>query len=123
MGAYGDPAALPFAVWEAVLGDCEGVADTGYTHQWRTCDVRFARYLMASVDNVDDWRAAKAKGYRTFRVRRPGEALQTREVACPASAESGFKTTCERCMACGGHRAKARADIVIVVHGAGARSF
>lgn len=123
MGAYGDPAALPLWVWRLALRDCEGVSDTGYTHQWRTCDARFADYLMASVDSVEDWRAAKAMGYRTFRVRAPGEELQVREIPCPASAESGHKTTCHACMACGGHKAKAKVDIAIVVHGAGAAAF
>lgn len=121
MGAYGDPAALPFGVWRLALARSE--AKTGYTHQWRVCDPAFAEYVMASCDSAADYVEAKAAGYRTFRVRTAGEALQVREIACPASAESGHKTTCHDCVACGGRSAKAKVDIAIVVHGAGAKAF
>lgn len=121
MGAYGDPAALPIALWRQVLAGA--AAFTGYTHQWRVCSRRFANYVMASCDSADDYAEAKALGYRTFRVRAAGESLASREIACPASAEAGFKTTCAACVACGGHGAKAKVDIAIVVHGAGAAAF
>lgn len=115
LGSYGDPAAVPFDVWAELLAQTG--ARTGYTHQWRTCDQRFARYTMASCDNAQDYVDAKASGWRTFRVRATSEALQEREIVCPASAEAGNKTTCAACRACGGHSAKARADVAIVVHG------
>ena len=119
LGAYGDPAALPFEVLEEALADAKG--KTGYSHQWRTCDPRFARYVMASCDNDRDYLEAKARGYRTFRVRRAGDALNAREVVCPASKEAGVKTTCAACMACGGNDAKAKADIAIIAHGAASK--
>lgn len=121
MGAYGDPAAIPFGVWRLALARSE--AKTGYTHQWRVCDSAFAEYVMASCDSEADYVMAKAAGYRTFRVRAAGEALQVREIACPASEEMGHKTTCHDCVACGGRSAKAKVDIAIVVHGAGAAAF
>ena len=116
LGAYGDPAAVPFDVWSVVLARCDAM--TGYTHQWRACDARFARYVMASCDNAADYQDAKALGYRTFRVRAAGETLNAREVICPASKEAGVKTNCAACVACGGHGAKAKADIAIFAHGA-----
>lgn len=116
LGAYGDPAAVPFWIWDCALSWSQ--ANTGYTHQWRVCDPQFARYVMASCDNAQDYVDAKASGYRTFRVRAAGEALNAREVVCPASAEAGHKTTCAACVACGGHGSKARVDIAIIVHGA-----
>jgi hypothetical protein len=118
LGAYGDPAAVPFNVWEEVLAEVK--AKTGYTHQWRTCDARFARFVMASCDTPQDYVDAKNMGYRTFRVRAADEPLNIREIVCPASKEAGYKTNCAACLACGGSSAKARVDIAIVAHGSAA---
>jgi hypothetical protein len=118
LGAYGDPAAVPLQVWQSILqhaGPC-----TGYTHQWKAIEPAWAAYVMASCDSESDHAAAKALGFRTFRVRLSTEPVLPREIACPASAESGFKTVCASCVACGGTRSKARADIVIIAHGSGA---
>jgi hypothetical protein len=121
LGAYGDPAALPFGVWQAALANA--AAFTGYTHQWRSCDTRFRTFVMASADSAADMAEAQTLGYRTFRVRTAAEALAPREVICPASQEAGKKTSCAACLACGGTSAKAKASIAIVAHGAGARNF
>lgn len=121
MGAYGDPAAIPFHVWACILLHTDKV--TGYTHQWRTCDPQFANYVMASCDSEQDKIDAVALGYRTFRVRAANEPLTAREVVCPASEEAGKRTTCFDCGACGGHDSKARANIVIIAHGAGKGHF
>jgi hypothetical protein len=115
LGAYGDPAAVPMWVWDAVLSGAE--AFTGYTHQWRTCPQELNAYVMASCDTAQDWVEAKRMGWRTFRVRTAAEPLQAREVICPASKEAGLKTNCAACVACGGHGAKAKVDIAIVAHG------
>ncbi len=50
--AYGDAAATPFEAWEKLLN----VVDrwTGYTHQWKDCDPRWQKYLMASVESAED---------------------------------------------------------------------
>ncbi|AXH46830.1 hypothetical protein SEA_ACOLYTE_87 [Mycobacterium phage Acolyte] len=113
-GSYGDPAAVPFEVWEAILTVSDGV--TGYTHQWRTADPRFAELCMASADTVEQRREARHKGYRTFRPR-PGNAPRMAgEVICPASTEAGFKTSCETCMACGGTSTGRKQDITIILH-------
>lgn len=118
LGSYGDPAAVPFWVWSEALSEADHW--TGYTHQWRSCPPEFGRYVMASCDTPDDYIQAKAMGYRTFRVRLPDEALNKREVVCPASKEAGYKTTCALCVACGGTGAKAKADIAIIAHGSAA---
>jgi hypothetical protein len=115
LGAYGDPAAVPFEVWSEVLADAD--AWTGYTHQWRVCDPAFSRFVMASCDTQRDYVEAKARGFRTFRVRLADEPRNEREIVCPASKEAGAKTTCASCIACGGHGAKARADVTIIAHG------
>ena len=118
LGSYGDPAALPFAVWGVALA--KTLARTGYSHAWRNVSPALASYVMASCDSVQDAIDAKALGYRTFRVTSlpSPQDKRPREVVCPASAEAGYKTTCASCLACGGLSAKARANIVITVHGA-----
>jgi hypothetical protein len=96
LGSYGDPAAVPVAVWQA-LGS--GAAfRTGYTHGWRTADPALRALCMASADSIADAREAQALGYRTFRVAPFGDAHRERgEARCPASAEAGYRTTCSGC--------------------------
>jgi hypothetical protein len=119
LGAYGDPAAVPVDFWAVALD--RAAYWTGYTHQWRAASPAFARLVMASCDSAEDRFAAKVAGYRTFRVTGKGEERGAREVICPASEEAGFKTTCDVCRACGGLSAKAKADVVIAVHGAASK--
>lgn len=114
LGAYGDPAAVPYWVWERVLRLAAG--HTGYTHQWRRFP-ELAQFVMASADSEADRLQARMLGFRTFRTRLDTEPRLEREVICPASAEAGHKTNCFACGACGGLQARARADIVIVAHG------
>jgi len=74
---------------------------------------------MASVETAAERLEAKILGFRTFRVRGENESLGEREIPCPAAKESNYRTTCDKCRACGGLAAKARADIAIIVHGSG----
>jgi len=115
LGSYGDPAAVPLEVWAALLASTE--AHTGYTHQWRAFPA-FKAFTMASCDTPQDQADAVAQGWRTFRGRLASEPVLPREVICPASKEAGEKTNCALCRACGGAAAKAKANIVIIVHGA-----
>lgn len=120
-GTYGDPAAVPFEVWESIAEVADGV--TGYTHQWRTADPRFARYCMASVDSMEEGPIARRMGYRNFIVRPAGSPKPRGAVTCPASAEAGKRTVCADCMQCGGTSNGRRSDITIVAHGSSARMF
>src|ERR1041384_5136938 len=49
LGAYGDPAAIPFEIWRVLLTTTAG--HVAYTHQWKRCDPRFREISMASVDS------------------------------------------------------------------------
>lgn len=115
IAAYGDPAAVPFAVWENTLRFAAGW--TAYTHQWRTCDRRLQAIAMASVDSAQERQEAQRAGWRTFRVR-PSVAsiVQANEAICPASDEGGHKVTCAACELCRGTATAAR-SVVIVAHG------
>lgn len=115
LGAYGDPAALPFEVWRACLAKTAGWV--GYTHAWRTCDPRLKTIVMASVDSEREFFEAGFRGWRTFRVRMADEPTIGRaEFVCPASDEAGHRSTCERCQLCRGTSSPAR-SVVIVAHG------
>tara|TARA_R110000868_G_scaffold408054_1_gene690195 strand:- start:314 stop:1060 length:747 start_codon:yes stop_codon:yes gene_type:complete len=120
LGSYGDPAAVPVAIWRALVSGA--AAHTGYTHQWRNAP-GLADLCMASADSPEEAALAQAQGWRTFRVRAPYEPVMAREFVCPASKEAGAKTDCAACRACGGTASKAKASPVIIAHGATARRF
>lgn len=122
LGSYGDPAAVPAAVWEAFTRDA--ATWTGYTHQWRLPAASALRTLcMASVDSDAERTEAQGAGWRTFRVRTAEEPLAKGEIACPASDEAGKRTTCAECNLCKGSASKSRRSIAIIAHGAKARRF
>lgn len=120
LGAYGDPAAVPYAFWKQLTG----VASrwTGYTHAWRTCDPRFALICMASVEDQLAATQALARGYRYFRLRVPGSMKLPSEVVCPATVKDDV--TCAKCGLCDGvERSAKRKSIVIDAHGPAANYF
>jgi hypothetical protein len=122
-GAYGEPVLIPLNIVQALADASDGW--TGYTHQWRNPEyAEYRAYLMASADSVADYEAAKALGWRTFRVRTADAPLMAREIMCPASDEANHRTTCADCRLCSGSYAgDPRKDIAIVVHGASASKF
>lgn len=114
LGAYGNPSAAPYAMWAKVASKTTG--RTGYIHNWRNADTRWPTLVMASCETGAEYLEARKLGYRVFRARLASEPLMSREVSCPASKEAGQKTTCHKCLACGGHSAKAKVDIAIITH-------
>lgn len=130
LGAYGDPAALPFEIVAAMVRRASNW--TGYTHQWQTADRRLRRYLMASVETEEQAKDATRLGWRTFRVRGPDEPIVAGEITCPAAPEAGHRTQCADCTLCNGRRSYERAgrrlddprrNIVILAHGKGMALF
>jgi hypothetical protein len=125
LGSYGDPCAIPLQMWRDVITVAAGW--TGYTHQWR--DDRFQDYrsmFMASVESIEQGEEARALGWRTFRVAVTGELPAGGEFHCPASAEEGYRETCDSCGSCNGvNRRPDRASVVIWPHGppAAVKSF
>jgi hypothetical protein len=117
LGSYGDPAAVPFELWQAIGIGSRGVTHTGYTHGWMlpNFDTRHFQYLMRSVDEVTAQLPEPTTPSRTFRVIADVSELRAGEISCPASAESGNRTTCAACMLCGG-LAKQAKNIAIVAH-------
>lgn len=116
LGTYGDPAAVPLAVWQALVAKAAGW--TGYTHQWRTIDRAWSKLVMASADGADDAFDAWVRGYRTFRV--GAEPMKGKEINCPASEEAGKRTQCVDCGLCMGATSRSPVSIQIAPHGTGA---
>lgn len=119
LGAYGDPAAVPLHVWQQVTA--RAAFWTGYTHAWRAFP-ELAQWCMASCDTLAERLQAQMLGFRTFRVRADTDPIADREIACPASAEMGKRTSCFDCKLCGGTKVRAK-DIVIIAHGTPGRNF
>lgn len=119
VGAYGDPAAVPYEVWARLLVHVR--TWTGYTHAWRTCDSRFRSYLMASVESPAEAAEAVADGWRTFRIRPTADQAPARglEIVCPFESHA---VTCEKCRLCAGQGRSAK-SIIITAHGPRARRF
>jgi hypothetical protein len=109
VGTYGDPAAIPGEVWDAMLS--QATTWTAYTHQkpWRP-DI-----AMQSADTLSEAQAHWRAGRRTFRVLTGLADLDpTNEALCPASKEAGRRVQCAACKLCkGSARGK---SIAIVEH-------
>lgn len=112
LGAWGEPGALPIETIDQLV---YRVKHTGYTHMGDALEPAYYKLLMASVDTPAEMAAAQAAGRRTFRVRLASEPLTQNEITCPASAEAGHRTTCDRCALCSG--ASSLKSIVIQIHG------
>jgi len=115
LGTYGDPAAVPLAVWDAYTANAVGW--TGYTHQSSNKRLRdVLKYCQISADSPGDSLAARASGIGSFRVLAQGESALPFEMVCPASEEAGKVATCATCKACSGLDG---ANVVINSHGIG----
>ncbi len=109
VGTYGDPAAIPGEVWDAMLS--QATTWTAYTHQkpWRP-DI-----AMQSADDYHEAALHWHAGRRTFRVITGlGDIDHNHEILCPASKEAGRRVQCAACKLCkGSARGK---SIAIVEH-------
>jgi hypothetical protein len=118
LGAYGDPAYVPFGILVKITA--AAIGHTGYTHQWRRCNPKLKALIMASVDSISEYQDAKLAGWRTFRVSPTGDDnIPGCEITCPASAG---RVQCINCRLCSGTTRRAK-DITIRAHGAKASKF
>lgn len=121
LGAWGDPAALPYDVVSELAGAARkaGIRQrTGYTHTWRITDQRFKHLIMASCEGTLEATEAQRLGWRTFTVTPRPERPAVGAIICPASNEVGRKSTCEKCGLCDGAHAEdeRRHNIQIASH-------
>ena len=111
LGAYGDPAAVPFAVWLNLVWKSR--THTGYTHQWRDCDQRLSSLCMASCDTVADRMAATAMGWRYFGLATEIPDGPSDAIECLSDAKD---IPCDKCGLCAGTSRPAK-NILITPHG------
>jgi hypothetical protein len=116
-GAYGDPAMVPFEIWER-LHTAAGTFHTAYTHQWLEpwFDARMFKYAMASVDHINTVEKLQAlyPEARYYRLAKNYDDIKPREVKCPSKDDQGNrKVQCARCKLCAGTSRQAK-HIVIV---------
>ena len=118
LGAYGDPAAVPYAYNAEVVSYCK--AHTGYTHQinHKNFDSRMADLCMISADSPKQAKKYQGQGFRTFRVSNADDTLYANEIPC--AADSGG-VQCIDCGLCDG--ALNAPSIVIAVHGSRSKNF
>ena len=114
VGSYGDPAAIPVAIWQNLVRYSKGW--TAYTH----ANVNpLPDMIMTSADSLGQAESAWNKGERTFRiVSNVSEVIKGKEALCPASKEAGQRATCASCRLCNGSLSNAK-SIAIVAHGNG----
>ena len=111
-GTYGEPSLLDFRLVDNMVNTAKSW--TGYTHQWnKEWANKYGNYFRASTHNKEETYKARQKNYRSFIASTTG----TEEaVACPASAEAGFKSNCASCGLCSGVLGKGKKDIKILEH-------
>jgi hypothetical protein len=119
LGSAGNPTVAPIEIIEELIKNAPSW--TGYTHEWKQDEKSpYRKYLMASVDSPYEAKQAKLKGWRYFRVRKPGDTtLYLNEIVCPATTERGIEVgvTCATCGLCNGTSNRTHYDIVVDAHG------
>ena len=114
LGAYGDPAAIPFEVWQNLLTKTRKT--TGYTHQLRhrNFDQRITNFCMISADTEKHAKLINDKlGLRTFRVKSENAPLLENEILCKSESDG---LTCVECGLCDSAQGFG-VNIAINVHG------
>lgn len=115
LGAYGDPAAVPYEALAPIVR--RAAMTTGYTHQigHANFDRRHLNHCMVSTDSVMATQAHNRHGRRTFRVKTAEEPLLAGEILCPATVKDFVQ--CTTCGLCSGAHGKGR-SIAVDAHGA-----
>ncbi len=125
IGAYGDPAAAPLEVWERLAalpsgkpgpsGQAPTATLIGYTQLWRSPLARgLERFCMASTKSPTEYADAKRRGWRSFRVALPEDAVCAQaQVRCPATDSD--EDTCKGCKLCSG--GTSGPDVMEPIHG------
>ena len=136
LGSYGDPAAVPYTVWQDLISALNPRVVVGYTHAWQaytkiwrvqiggvTGQAQYAWLrdnLMASADTIAEAEKARALGWRFFLAVGSDVAPPERTIQCPATTSA--EKTCDDCGACdGAKRGTSKASVYLVEHGARSR--
>jgi hypothetical protein len=119
-GMEGDPAAVPFEIWAALLSEARG--HTGYTAAWRTLPAAWRALFMASVSTPADYLRARSKGWRPFAASASAADDRAFETAGASGCEADRPVNalqCVTCIACNGAARNAtRPGRYVKLHGA-----
>ncbi len=131
LGSYGDPAAVPFQVWQDLIDALAPRMIVGYTHQWQTLSTDgifgghaawFRDHVMASCDSVEEAELARSLGWRFFLATDSQDPGIERAIQCPATREEN-PLTCRTCGICSGSgKGAAKASVFLVEHGTRSQS-
>jgi len=111
-GAYGEPVLIPISLVKYINANASAII--GYTHAWHNDLYKeYAKYFLASVDTISEFKLAQNLGWKTFRVLKPEESTMSEsEVMCPAKE---YRVNCLSCKLCStDNNGK---SIAVVVHG------
>ena len=116
LGAYGDPAAVPFDILKTIVDLAAG--HTGYTHQikHKNFDKRMITLCMVSADSPKQALKYQSMGAHTFRVALADDVLFDNEIECLADSKG---LSCLECGLCDGQTK----NIAIAVHGSRSSRF
>lgn len=115
-GSYGDPAAVPAEVLQAIANVAKGF--TGYTHQLnhKNFNKDTLNFCQVSADTEKQAKKFQALGAMTFRIKHASDPLLLNEIECLADT---MKLNCIDCGLCNGKQT----NVAINVHGARAKRF
>ena len=115
LGAYGDPAAVPYSVLKKLTDTALGF--TGYTHQLqhKNFDPRVLEFCQVSTDTAKQTKQAHAAGNGSFRIVTDKAHALPFERECLADSHG---LECRDCMRCDGS-----SNIFILVHGSRKSNF
>lgn len=112
-GTYGEPSLIDYNLVSDICKVCNNW--TGYTHQWsKQFGQKYASFFMSSVHSSLESIASESINFRSFIVSQKNEI--SNNIVCPASKESGYKSTCEKCSLCSGKLGKGKKSVVINYH-------
>ena len=114
LGAYGDPVAVPVAVWERLTS--ESLGWTGYSHHPDPSHPIFD-LCQFSASSYADALKAWFHGRRTFRILAKGETLEPGELWCPNVTHDVQCADCGLCNGTHGVGIDKRRSIAIRSHG------
>jgi hypothetical protein len=116
LGAYGDPAAMPYSINAELVLLASG--HTGYTHQiaHKNFDKRYINICMVSADSPKQAKKYQAQGAKTFRVALADDGLFDNELECLSDSKG---INCTDCGLCDGQTK----NIAIAVHGSRKNNF
>jgi len=106
VGSYGDPSAVPIAIWDDLLKYASDF--TGYTHR-PIQSPGLQKYCQASADTPGEAALYQNLGWKTFRIKIESDPILSNEIICPS--EKGVQ--CITCLKCNG----TTQNIAIDIHG------